>query len=134
MADLNKLLMDWDKAKQLLEQIKERENLLRKEIFALAFPTPKEGSNTLDIGNGYKLVGEYKINRTLDIAAFDQARESMVDLGIDPRELVKFTPELIIGPYKKLNPDQMKLVDFCITSKPGLPGLSIKPPSEPKKK
>lgn len=129
---IGNLLARWQKASQILAQMKEEEMSLRKEIFSLAFPHAKEGTNTMPLENGWKLVAVHKINRTLDVAAFDNARQSMADIGIDPRELIKYSPELVTGEYNKLSEDQKQLVDFCLTSKPGAPSLTLKPPASAK--
>lgn len=61
----NDVLMMWERTKSALEIAKTNEMDMRKYVVSRAFPTPKEGVNTLDLGNGYKLKASVKFNYNL---------------------------------------------------------------------
>src|ERR1700733_10667740 len=51
----DQLLMLWDGKKKALFDVKKAEMELRKYIVSRAFPSATEGTNTLELGNGYSL-------------------------------------------------------------------------------
>ncbi len=58
----DQLLMAWQASKDALTKAKEAELDLRKYVVSRAFPAPKEGVNTLELGEGYKLKASVKFN------------------------------------------------------------------------
>ena len=63
---LDELLVQWDIAKQRLDAAKAAEMDLRKQCFALGFgANAQDGTNTLELGNGYELKGVKKLNYKL---------------------------------------------------------------------
>jgi len=63
---LDDVLQQWDAAKKALEVAKEAEMSLRKLAFSLGFGVnAEEGTNTLELGNGYQLKGVKKLNYKL---------------------------------------------------------------------
>lgn len=139
-------------AKPLLD----RERELRKEAFAMLFPEPKEGTNTVELANGWVLKGTYPIERKVDAALVQQLRTlKLVDLSpellgklcIDPAafgsgtpvlealrlnvdELLNYEPKLVVKPYRQLTAEQSLLFDRCLDSKPGSISMEI---TQPKK-
>ncbi len=122
---------EWfDVAKQLAV-LKVKEAELRKQMADAAFPEAdrKEGANNkLDIGDGYILQLDHKINRTIDEASVRTLTEDMRQSKVSIDDV--FVSKLSLGKsaYNKLSEDQLKLVDQCITEKPGTPGLKIVKP------
>ena len=130
-----KLLQDWNTsvvhavaAKELIEQ----EQTLRKAVMAEFFPAPKEGVNSLDMGQGWTLKGTYKIDRKIDEAALPAVKEQLRELGVNADTLVKYKPEVATTIYKTL-PEQARLIfDSALTIKPGSPVVELIPPKEKK--
>jgi hypothetical protein len=133
-------LTAWQTAQMALKAAQIAEVNLRRLIFEMCFTDPKEGMNTLDLGLGYELKADNKFNYTLDkvkIGAVLDAIEALGERGtLISERLVKFSPQIAVGEYRKLSAEdasatdkQIKsLIDGVLTVKPGLPALEIKAP------
>lgn len=126
-------LQEWNEAKHDADEAIARERELRKIAFGLAFPEPKEGTNTLELGAGWKCKGIYKINYTLDQKrVFETRQQIALNCGesvMDTLFKVKIT--LSESAYKKLSDNKAKaLIDEILTTKEGAPTLEIIPPKE----
>ena len=67
-----KLLEEWRLAKAEADSVKPivaKEQELRKQVFAAFYPAPKEGTNTLDLAEGWKLKGVYKLGKHVELSA-----------------------------------------------------------------
>ena len=58
-------LAAWERAKELLTEAKDAEMQARKLAFELNFTDAKEGTNTVELCNGYQLKGIKKLNYAL---------------------------------------------------------------------
>lgn len=129
------LLRDWNTAVAQVAACKPiitQEQELRKAVMAEFFPVPKEGVNSLDMGQGWTLKGIYKIDRKVDEAALPAVKEKLRELGVNADTLIKYKPEVAITIYKAL-PEQARLIfDTALTIKPGSPTLELIPPKEKK--
>lgn len=129
-------LEEWRLAKIAAEEVKpviEREQALRKEVFALFFPEPTEGTNNFGLEADWKLKGVYKIDRKIDEAALPAVQSQLRELGVNPDPLVKMTPSLDTKAYKSLqtlNADACKVFEQALTIKPGSPTLELVAPKE----
>lgn len=121
-------IVEWEAAKAALAKAQAREILLRQRIFKAYFPTPKEGVNNYDLGSGITLKGDYKINRTLDDAAFDTSKAMFKEQGIPVDDVVKAKPTLVVKEFKLLTDEQHAIFDVVVTIKPGTPALEINRP------
>jgi len=127
------LLKEWDELKKQMfdfAPVVAREMQVRKDIFALAFPTPKEGTNTTDLPNDWKIKGIYKLDRKIDEAALPAVLEELRKLGINPDPLIKWKPDLVTGDYKALSPANKAIFDQALTTKPASPTVELIPPKE----
>lgn len=61
----DEVLLAWLKMQQALASAKADEMAMRKYVVSREFPTPKEGVNTLPLGNGYELKAGVKFNYKL---------------------------------------------------------------------
>lgn len=129
------LLRDWNTAvvqtvaaKELIAQEQE----LRKAVMAEFFPTPKEGANNLDMGQGWTLKGIYKIERKVDEAALPAVKEQLRQLGVNADTLIKYKPEVATTIYKTLSEQARLVFDAALTIKPGSPTVELIPPKEKK--
>lgn len=118
----------WYVVQDQLSKLKNEEQLLRQKIFKSMFPNPKEGTNNLDLPDGYVLKGKRTINRTVDEAAFKASIEELAKNGIATDAIVKFKPELVTSEYRTLTDEQRNLFDCVLIIKDGMPGLEIVKP------
>lgn len=128
------LLKDWHNIKAEAEKarvILAQEAELRKQVFAAFFDTPSEGTNTVDLPNGWKLKGVYKLDRKVDESSLDAVKEGMrVEMGVNPDPLVKYTPSLVKSKYNGLTQEQKNFFDAALTIKPQSPTLELVQPEE----
>lgn len=119
-----------DKVAQIQAQahliVEERQ--LRQEVFALAFPTPKEGANSGELPEGWTLKGTLKIDRKIDEAALPQVLTQLRTLGYNPDPVVKYEPKLVTKDYKAMPDEVRKVFDTALTIKPALPTIELVPP------
>lgn len=150
-------LKQWEKQKEEAAKAVAAERLTRAELFAHFFPSPVEGTNTVELEGGAELKGKYPIDRKVDEQAWAAFQKTTVGEcldflrtlnqpldGVDPAmpvwqfmrmpvdQLVKWSPELSVTIYRKLTAEQKTLMDTCLTSKPGSIAIEIKPAKEPK--
>lgn len=121
------LLAQWYDIAQQLKRFKDREMILRKELFAYYFPNPLPGTNRVDIGEGFKLEGVYKIDVKMDFKAFDKLlSEQDEDFNlVHKSDVVEYKPEFKETNFKKLNEEQQDFIEQVLTRKPAAPALSI---------
>jgi hypothetical protein len=122
----------WYVVSDQLTKLKNEEQLLRQKIFKGMFHDPKEGTNSVDLADGYVLKGKRVINRTVDDAAFKASIEELAKNGIPTDEIVKYKPELVTSAYRKLTAEQINLFDTVLIVKDGMPGLEIVKPKRVK--
>jgi hypothetical protein len=131
-------LQAWIDAQRALYAAAEAEMAARKEVVA-AFPfdaDKDEGTQNIDLANGWKLKVVKKLNYTLNNKedATDRALEKLEKLGAEgvfvAERLVKWKPELSISEYRKLTDQYKSIIDAVLTTSPGAPSLSL---IEPKK-
>ena len=129
----NTALQAWQIAKTEADIVIEHERKLRKIAFDLAFPEPKEGTNTIGLGAGWKAKGVYKINYTLDQKrAFEIRQKIALNCGESVSDaLLKIKYSLSEAAYKKFIDEKARaLIDEILTTKEGLPTLEIVSPKE----
>ena len=100
-----KLLEAWRLAKEAVDSVKKvisKEQELRKKVFDAFYPEPKEGTNTVDLAEGWVLKGVYKLDRKIDEAALPAVAEQLRAMGINADTLVKWSPDLKTATYKEL--------------------------------
>ena len=122
----------WYTVQEQLSNLKNEEQLLRQKIFKGMFHDPKEGTNSVDLADGFVLKGKRVINRTVDDAAFKASIEELAKNGIPTDQIVKYKPELVTSEYRKLTAEQINLFDTVLIVKDGMPGLEIVKPKRAK--
>jgi len=118
----------WQKTKSQVDQLSANEKRLREELFGVAFPTPVEGTNNVDLPEGWKLKGVLKINRTLDEAALPAVMNAVRGMNFNPDPLVRYKLELALKDYKALPENVRHVFDAALTIKPGLPTIELVAP------
>jgi hypothetical protein len=138
-GDKDKVLLEWQAAKQAMDITKGREMSLRLAVFELLVPNPIEGMNTVALGNGYELKAEhnfnYKLGEKAEVeAALDEIEACGTEGKFIAERLVKWKAEPSVTEYRKLDTEsanhrQIKtIIDRVLTIKPGTPALEIKAP------
>lgn len=118
-------LAAWYEMSEQIKALKGKEMLLRQKIYKGLFHDPKEGTNSVDLADGYVLKGKRTINREIDPGALQALREKFTEAGILTDELVQYKPSLKIKEYRTLTEEQMHLFDQALIIKDGAPALEI---------
>ena len=118
----------WNELQIQLSSIKDQEMKLRLEIFAECFPSPTEGSNTVDMPEGWKLKGTYKLTRSLDEAALPAALAELHKHKVSTDLLVTYKPSLSVSAFKKLDSKWQKILEQAMVTTPGAPTIELVPP------
>lgn len=136
-------LEEWYRLKEQLASVKSAEMMLRLKIYKGLFVAPKEGTNTVPLGDqGWVIKAKRVINRDVDQAALqhsmaiDEATQMsrLSSNGIHVEQLIKWTPELVTKAYRLLTEEQVKIFDEVLVIKDGSPALEIVLPASAKKK
>ena len=131
-----KLVEKWYAALQEAEAVKsviKAEQDLRKEVIAACFPEAKEGANAVDVGIGWKLKLNYKIDRKVDETTYVDVLSRLRESGVNTDVLVEFKPSLKLTGYRSLgeiNKAAQVILEEALTIKPGSHTLELIPPKE----
>lgn len=132
-------LYEWYRLRDQIAKLRQQEHFLRMKIIGVLYPTPKEGTNNYDLGtidpksNGFVLKMKYQFNRKVDKALFEQIKEPMRKLGVNPDLLVRYTPELETKKWRELTAEQQAFFNQCLDIKLESPQLTLEPTAEKKK-
>jgi hypothetical protein len=121
------LLQEWNETLGQLSTLKAKEMSLRKQLVATVFPEVVEGTQTLQLNNGWKLVMTQPFTRSLDQAKVPALLKELKKLQAAPT-LIKIKYELSIGEFRKLEGEGLLLVQDILTTKPGAPSLELVAP------
>lgn len=121
-------LQAWFVESQELKELKQKEVIHRKELSAFYFTAPREGTNRLDLGQGYDLKLDFSYNYKVDEAELDNVAASQIKkLKLPWDDLFVFKPELSVSTYRKLTPEQKAFVDTLLVITDATPQLAIVP-------
>lgn len=134
-------LLAWDNAKKALEAAKATESALRQEVLKDFYSFGgesdlREGTENLELGNGYRLKAVFKLSRKLENKNGETSKalfaiaENFEGGKLYTERLVKWSPDLSVSEYEKLPAEIRAVIDECVTSKAATPSLEI---VEPKK-
>lgn len=121
-TEQSKTLEAWRYASHQLTNWKTQESELRQQLAEQLFPNAKEGTNTLEIGNGWKLKLVAKTNYKV---TGDERAVQNVHLQTNA---IKMKPELSLAAYKLLSDAHKAIVDEVLTTSPGMPALELVEP------
>lgn len=131
-------IMQWQEAVKNLASAKEAEAALRAEVLKLGFAFDpealREGTENVELGQGYKLKAVFKINRSFvgGKEAVEKALQKIEKTGAEgefiAERLVNWKPELSVSEYKKLPDKFRKIIDEVVTSKEATPALELVAP------
>lgn len=140
----DEVLMNWTASKALLETAKADEMSWRKYIVKRAFPNPDEGTNTLDLGNGYELKAVVKYNYKLAKPNLvHEAQSRIAKIGNNGAfiadRLFSWKVDFLTTEYKNLLEEKnesieaqeiLKLLNEVLTIEEAAPELKIKEPTK----
>lgn len=141
--ELTEVILAWQRTAAQAKQFVATERDLRAKVVAGAFTAPAIGINHFGLGGGYDLAFTRKLNYSLNDKEADgyptnKVVEAIENLGPEGKflaeRLVKWSPELSVSEYKKLDPNnplhvQIKaMIDTVLTIKDAAPELVLIPP------
>lgn len=114
----DEVLLKWKEIKDRLAALKEEELEFRKYVVTREFPKPEEGTNTKELGGGYKLKAVVKFNYRLpENDKVEAGLEKLSKLGNDgpfiADRLVSWTPNFLLTEYRQLQEDASKGSKFA---------------------
>jgi hypothetical protein len=147
IAKRDAALAKWEASKVALDTAKADEMKARKTAFQFAFGgEAKEGTNRVELNNGYALKGVRKVNYKIAASneAVDRAEDLMPTLGNEAtflfERIIVWTPDFSKSEYNKLdtgNPTHRAVkaeIDKLIETSDGAPTLEIEAPKGSKGK
>jgi hypothetical protein len=129
-------LKEWYALKQQLDEIKNKEIVIRQFIVAGLFPDPKEGTNTYPLNDGTGAVAKatHVLNRAVQVELLEELEKSLAADNnlpkLDLNKLVRWKPEVATKEYRTLTDEERHLFDQVLVIKPGMPGLEIMIPKK----
>jgi hypothetical protein len=132
------LLLQWEAAASALAKAKETEMNLRSQVVEAFYPAHKdEGTENVELGNGFKLKAVFKMSRRL--AAIDAVNDALNKIEATGPEgkfiaerIVRWKPELDKKEYDQLGPQCKSIIDTVLTISPATPALEIVEPKAKK--
>jgi hypothetical protein len=127
----NEHLREWYTLKEQIEELRNKEVVLRQFVFAGLFPDPKEGTNTHPIndGTGAVVKGQHIINRAVQIEQLEELKKSLEANNNLPQinldKLIRWKPEVVTKEYRTLSDEERHMFDQVLVIKPGMPQLEI---------
>lgn len=124
-------LKEWYVLKQQLDELKNKEIVLRQFIFNGLFTKPEEGINKYEVqdGTGAVVKGTHVINRKVEEDKLEELEKSLQTSDnipqLDLDKLIRWKPEVVIKEYRTLTDEQRNLLDQALVIKPGMPSLEI---------
>lgn len=131
------LIKQWDDMCKQLAAAKQAELNLRMLVVSTVFPNLPEGTNTVELGNGWKIkaTGVNNYNLDKDVTKVESALDAIEATGPEGKflgeRLVSWAPKLSVAEYRTLPPIVKAIIDAVLTIKPGTPQLEL---CEPKVK
>lgn len=129
-------LIEWDKAKRELALIKSKEMMLRQRIYKHFFPIANEGTNKVDLNEGWVLKAQRVIDRKVDLGILQaMATEggAFQKAGIVAPQYIDWEPKLKVREYRTLSEEQRHVFDQALIIKDGSPQMEIVLPAKARK-
>lgn len=121
----------WHDLQAQLKSLKQQEILLRKSLFAEAFPNPAEGNaNYVLLAGGYRLQGKYPIERKIDMTHLAAMRDELARMKVSIDPLLNWSVALQMKAYRALSDEARTLFDNILTVSPGTPSMDIIAPKD----
>ena len=143
----DEVLIEWQRLQTELANAKVAEMEMRRYVVKRAFPDATEGTNKVELGNGYELKATVKYNYNLD-TDLDKVEAALNKIAVMGNEgafiadrLVKWSASFLLTEYRKLQELDAtniqkaikKEIDAVLLITDAAPSLEIKAPSKAKK-
>lgn len=121
-------LAEWLDVRDALKPLQEREKELRLQLFAAAFPEPREGANNYPLPTGQKFVGTHKTTRSVEEKKIGEVDQLLQASGSNYRvgHFLKPSYSLKATEYKQAPANVRAILDRMITTKPAMPVIEVK--------
>lgn len=133
-TDIDQLIMAWKANSETLKELKKIEMQQRKEIISRMFSDMKVGTNTVDLGGGYKLKTTHGFDHKLDEDALQLVLPEIEKLGEEAKiELylaVKYKANLVKAGYDKMSEEVRAIFDEAVVTREKSPTLSLVEPKQ----
>ena len=121
------LVAQWQTAEDQLRMYKNLEAQLRQQIIDEVFTSgPDEGTDTIELNRGYKLVSRKSLTYSLK-GPGELVADAVSEL---PNDLVRWKPELSVSVYRTLSEEQKAQLNPVLEIKPARPTLEIREPKQ----
>lgn len=128
----DQVIVEWQESVKALASAKDNETALRAQVVERMFKDHKdEGTENVELGNGYKLKAVFKLSYSLNNKddATDKALTKLEKSGPEGAfvagRLVKWKPDLSVSEYKTLTAKQKAIIDEVLTVRPGTPSVEL---------
>lgn len=126
------LILAWRENAELLKELKKVEMEQRKEVIGRMFPDMKVGTNTFELGGGYKLKASYGFDHKIDEDALQLILPEIEKLGEEAKIqlylAVKYKASLVKAAYDKMPTDVKEIFDEAVVTREKSPTLSLVEP------
>ena len=119
-------LIEWDAAKKALVAAKAAEAEARREVAALFFPEPVEGTNVAPLGNGWEVVLKVRYNVAVDEELFDELLKKARLKPEIAETLDDWQWNLKRSAFEALPDAKKDILAPAVTYTPGMPSLEIR--------
>ena len=121
------LVAQWQTAEERLRMYKNLEAQLRQQIIDEVFTSSSdEGTDTIELNRGYKLVSRKSLAYSLK-GPGEVVADAVSEL---PNDLVRWKPELSVSVYRTLSEEQKAQLNPVLEIKPARPTLEIREPKQ----
>lgn len=126
--DKQEILAIWERAAEITRVYKEAEQEIRKLVIAnFSDPAKETGTETVELGNGYKLKIRKSLNYNLKDGDEFEAIKAEIPDDMQAQLFVTKT-EIVKSAYEKLTDLQKQALSPVLTIKPGMPQVEIVAP------
>ncbi len=120
----------WVENQAILNAVKVLEMNQRKELDALLFAEPTQGTNKYELNAGWTIQAVHGTEVKLDTTAYKLMESELAD---DIKDMcISWEPKLDLRTYKKIDPAKRELLDEAITTKPKSVSMKLVPPKADK--
>jgi hypothetical protein len=125
-------ILAWKSDADELAALKAREGQRRAELVEIFFKDAPVGTTTVDLGEGYTLACEKKINFKVDPVKGKAAEAALRKLGeagqLIADRIFKWKPDLSVREFKALDKKQLAIVSPAVTESPATPSIELREP------
>lgn len=127
-GSIKEALEHWYTLKKRLKTLQAEESMLRDSIKERAFPELQEGSNKLDLGDGFYLEGNLSYTYKVDRAALATKEATLRDdYEIPMDRVIDYEPKMSKRYFKTLSDEQKQAMSDVFSIRPNKVQMDVKP-------